>query len=453
MNTTLIRWTRTAVACLLLAIPTYASAQTDEAAAPPPPEYPTTVWQALLHGGGGSFILRADGQQILALPETAFYIEAQDSRRNRYMPIVGGLVNALSALEPIAGSVSELWTIDGQSTLFGRGELSRNEIITSFQGYGWILIGDEGHLQHLRQPLDEADETMIRDSIEDHRQQLEAQKMQLAEWREAAENGDEEARQMLALRGSMEAEETQDFQEFEDYIRSEQEERKWKVVPGDNGWFSLIGPWSQPTAFALEQPSEEDMAEFRPFPLSVFLEESPEDLVSLAMIFPSREDPNPSADSNEDEEKDPRQARLENELNELHKEQMALMGGRGDDILDRIGNMLLRINEIDGGFDLDLTAEIPGNPRDSFTAEAVQMGLGFLRMSVVSQSPELALELLDTTVSVSGDQVRARTNISHATLMDLLHRNAAKQQRLEEIMERMEELQMELAALHQAEAG
>lgn len=455
MQDTLNSHTRACLACLLfLLIPALCPAETDEATAPPPPELPQPVWRALLDSGGGTAILRADFQQTYGLPELALYVEEKKNLRGTQLPIVGDLIAAAPALGPVSDSISDLWRAGGSGSLFAKTDLGRDEIIASYRSYGWTLFEGEdpssGGTGHLRQPLDEADEEIIRRSLEEFRRNLEFEEMETAELRSAAEAGDEQAQQMLEYQSAAD-EQAPDLEEMEREFRSDQMNRKWRVVPGEKGWISLIRPWGNPADFSLQQPSNEEMVHFKEFPLGALLEEPIEDLFLIAMVFPNREDDNQEPGSEEDTEQDPRRAELERELNELNKEYRGLSGDRGDDVLNRIGNMLLRINEIDGGIDLDLVAEISGDPGESFTTEVVQMGLGFLRMAVISQSPELARELLDTTVSISNDQVRARANISHATLMDFLHRSADKERRLREIRKRMEELQRELEALYQAE--
>jgi len=453
MRTTLTRWIRANLLCLLLFISVPCFAESEELVAPPPPELPRAVWHALLNSGGGDYILRADFQQVLGLPELALYLEEKENLEWRRVPFFGRLINATSALEPIAESVSELWKIDGQSTLFGRGGLSRDEVISAYRSFGWSLIDGENGFQFLQQPLDDADEAQIMESLEDYRRNQEFEKQELAAFRAAAQEGDEDALQYLERHAADHHRPSSDLQDMELQLRSEQERGKWRVVPGETGWISLTGPRSEPGSFSLRQPSEEEMAEFRDFPLGTFLEESPQDLFLIAMIFPRRQDENRDHEIKLDEEQGPHRARLERELHQLRQEEMSLRGNRGADILNRIGNMLLRINEIDGGIDLDLNAEIPGDPRDSFTTEAVQMGLGFLRMSIISISPQLGRELLDTTVSASANRLHASANISHASLMDFLHQSADKQRRLQEIIERMGELQEEMMALEQAEGG
>lgn len=442
------------VCLLLLLTPALCPAETDETTAPPPPELPRPVWRALLDSGGGSAILRADFQQAHGLPELILYIEEKENLRGTQLPVVGDLVAAVPALEPVSGSISDLWKAGSSGSLFAKSDLGRDEIIASYRSHGWTLFEDENPSTsgpgHLRQPLDEADEAIIRRSLEEFRRNVEIEEQELAEWRSAAEAGDEQAQQMLEFQSAAE-EQAPNLEEMEREFRSDQKNRKWRVVPGEKGWLSLVRPWGNPADFSLQQPSTEEMVHFREFPLGALLEDRPEDLFLIAMVFPNGEDENQEPETEEDAEQDPRRAELERELNELSNEYRDLSGNRGDDVLNRIGNMLLRINEIDGGIDLDLTAEIQGDPGESFTTEVVQMGLGFLRMAVVSQSPELARELLDTTVSISNDQVRARANLSHATLMDFLHRSADKERRLREIRDRMDQLQRELEALYQAE--
>lgn len=451
MQDTMKQYALACMACLLLLIPAVCPAETDETTAPP--ELPQPVWRALLDSGGGSAILRADFQQAHGLPELNLYIEEKENLRGTQLPVVGDLVAAIPALEPVSGSISDLWKAGG-SGFFAKSDLGRDEIIASYRSYGWTLFEGEdpstGGSGHLRQPLDEADEAIIRRSLEEFRRNLEFEEKELAEMRSAAEAGDKQAQQMLEFQSAAE-DQAPDLEEMEREFRSDQKNRKWRVVPGDKGWISLIRPWGNPANFSLQQPSKEEMVHFQEFPLGALLEERTEDLFLIAMVFPNRDNDSQEPETEEDTEQDPRRAELERELNELSDEYRGLSGDRGDDVLNRIGNMLLRINEIDGGIDLDLTAEISGDPGESFTTEVVQMGLGFLRMAVISQSPELARELLDTTVSTSNDQVRARANLSHATLMDFLHRSADKERRLREIRDRMNELQRELEALHQGE--
>jgi len=412
---------------------------------PQPPELPQAIWQALL--AEESIVLRADIDQLLGLPEVTIFLDDPSATEvdsfifRRYVPV-------LQTLSPIADAGLDVWKIDGNNTFFVRTTLSREAIISEYRGWGWIPVDDNSGMGYLRQPIDDGDEAAIRKIAEERRQIWEREAQRTADLRAAAESGDPEAVGYLEFVASPEEDEPFDTATVVQEIRSDFEKEKCKMVPGDSGWLALYTSWSQPSPFEMTQPTDEELGEFRDFPLASFLEEHPDDLLVISIVFPDRDTVLGSAPNSELlEDTDPHRARLEQELHELEKEARALSGRDQAEILDRLGDMLLRINEIDGGLDIVLVAEIPGNPDDSFTADAIQMALGFLRMSVVSNSPELARELLDTTISASNGQLQARVNISHASLVDTIRRALVKQRRSREIWRRMEEIRTELADL------
>lgn len=411
------------------------------------PAYPAPIWDALLRPSGGTFLLRADGEQLLSLPEVRFYLDRGDSDEIHLLPLIRAMAEPARVLQPIAEAITEVVTADGVNLYFRSG-LTRQDLMSNFQRYGWILVENEDGAPYLRQPLTEDDERSIRRTLEHQNRRRAAEAEERATLEAAAQSGDQRARDLLAERLEVEEMGLPDPEIAIDDIRAEHANRKWKVLPLEEGWASLLRPWASPSAEPVERPSPEALEDFRTFPLSVFLTEEPDDLLAIAILFPKPE-PEPDADpaADEMESRDPHRAELERELRDLYREQSSLTGSDERAILDRIGDMLLRINEIDGGLDVDLTADIPGETRDTFTEEAIQMGLGILRMSVIAQSPQLALELLDTTIAVSGDRVRAGAALSHATLMDLIRQYDSDQRRLQDVRRRIEAIREEIRDL------
>lgn len=410
-----------------------------------PPELPQPIWRALL--GDTSVIMRADIEQLLGLPEVVFFLD-DPSAAEMELFMFRDFVSILQAIPPIGDAGLDLWKIEGNTDFYVHTTLSREAIMSEYRNWGWIPVEDDDGSQYFRQPLDDDDETAILDYIEVRRGGWERQEEELAEFRAAAETGDPEAVRYLELWASPEQNEPFDLDAAAQEIRSELERGKWKMLPGDSGWLSLRSSWGHPSPFEMKQPADEELSEFRDFPLGSFLEEVPADLLFISMVLPDRYPvPVSQPEPGFREETDPHRARLEQELEELVNESRALSGRDEAEILENIGDMQLRVNEIDGGLDLDLVAEIPGNPDDSFTAEAIQMALGFLRMSAVSNSPELARELLDTTTSLSNNRLRARVNVSHASLMDTIRGALEKHRRSRKIWKRIEEIRSELADL------
>ncbi len=191
------------------------------------------------------------------------------------------------------------------------------------------------------------------------------------------------------------------------------------------------------------------------FPLDALLDQDREDLFLIAMLFPSKREKNREnalpEDDEEDEEDDPRKAELMREMEEVQQELDMVSRRNLDSLSDRMGNMLFSVNEIDGGFSIEVEAAVSGDPDESLTLGIVNTGLTFLRMAVIADAPALAREILDASVSQSDGRVLAGADISHASLVGYLETVAEMNKKRRELSERLGEILQELHDIETSE--
>lgn len=416
--------------------------ESPEAEAPQLPKLPAPVWQALEHGHQGDIFLKADFQQLQGLPEVEVFAREKEFLNPRSIPFLDGPISAATILEPVADSIGIIWDSGHGRSLYAECSLSPSEIISTCRSYGWTLIETDG-LSYLRQPLDEADEKEIQEHVESDKKDQKMMRNNLEKMKETQEEGDPEF---------LPAEDWEplDDEALIEKARKEIEERKWKIFPGAEGWIELVPPWTEPQPFTVTEAPENFTTRAEDFPFNAFFDQDRADLCLIGMIFP------PSKSQLQDREKKEAGDRGEEILAEMEaiRHEMDRLSGRSmEDLSKRIGNMLLAINETDGGLDLDLRAEVRGTPDENLTAEIVQMALSGLRISIIERSPELARELFDTTISSSADQIHGMAKLSHLTLVEYLEKSAQTRQRMKELSMRLVELQRELMTLSRSESS
>jgi len=415
---------------ILLGFTVYLSAN-EEAPGAQYPELPRQIWKSILSPAKETTILRCRFGAFHDLPEMQLFLKEGKNLASDRLPFLEDVISELPALEPVEDSLDEVWTISGWSQVYGKSALAPDEIVARYQSWGWKEENEEGNL--LIAPLTDEDEKNIENDVNERR------KLQEEAEAQAREDGIEDT------------EESADSALIEEKIRERYLRNKSEVFIGAAGWICILPPYSRTASLVLHRPDSEEIREDPRFPFADILDPDSEDLCRLAVVFPEKQDP-PEDRQGESSENRSRQGRIKAEINKLNREIARLEDESPQKILDRLGDMLIRLNEIDGGLLLEVEAEVPRGPDESLTKEAVQMAFGFLRMLAVSKSPELARELLNSSVSVSRDFLKAGVSVSHASLMDYFEKSAAINRHTAELNGRLRTLRRELLKLREQEA-
>jgi len=439
------------VVCLLVVlnpVPGFSDQGEDELQ---PLKLPAPVFESVLRNRDGAYILRVDSSQAAGLPELEIYTREKEVLSSRRVPLLRNYIGAASTLLPVSDAVTEVWDPGRDNALYARCTLSNEEIISAYRLEGWTLV-DEEELPRLEPPLSEDDEKEVRRLMKNSRREDEAVARHMKELKEAAAAGDASAEEDLKLMSEWH-DSIPSAEEREERFRKMVIEGNWRVLPGPEGWIALITPYASAENFEVIEAPEELKDVLEHFPFATLFDRDRQDLFLAAILFsrPDAKDPDEEEAQVEEDAASARKAELFAEMQKIREEMDQLSGQDFKALTARTGNMLLAINEIDGGFDLSLEAEMPGEPDESLTSGVVQMGLTFLRMAVIQHSPSLARELLDVILDNSSGRVYARTTISHDALMDYLKTAVEKGKRIRELSTRLEALQEELQEIYRAE--
>ena len=419
------------------------------------PELPAEVWSRLLRGDGT--VLVGNWPQLRGLPEVELARLALGDGQADDLPEVpwmGPILQGIQLLEPVEEAVLGIWVLDadlmgmGGSRLIVETSLSSEEILERYRASGWWDgpgngegEDDDDMEEKLFPPLDEASRRKVKELAEMFREQQEL----LQEMREEEDSGgDGEGDGLPKLLE----------EDPERWAILRVAASKGAVVVGEGGWLGTGPTYARLSPGPLERPGEAELEEGLGFPCETLVDPPRHWLFLVAVAFPGedRED-GEDGESVPEEEEDPERAALREEISGLYRELQALGSTTLQEFWSRTGNMLVVVDEVDGGVVLDLDAELPLGPEESFTPEVVRMGLGFARMGVAARSPELARELLRTSVTVEGDRVRAVATLSHASILEWMEASVAAGRRRREILKRLDELEELFFQMDDGEPG
>jgi len=342
------------------------------------PVLPSAMWESL-RGKGCSTMVRLDWQAVIDLPPVAAVLDSGRPESLRGVP-VAGLVVKIAARVPLlrSGHVTEVWIQDGglvdgaAKAVWAKTDLPASAIQDRLRAARWWSVPED--TGWLAEPLSEHDRQWI----------------ERCRRRDPSGKAVENATRML-LRW------------------------RWRARPLDGGWMLLSrGPLKLSVSDGLTDLNHApDLGRAGHFPWKGLLEPM-DGVLAAAALDNAKNDvaagtagvdgSGPAARGEE--------TRIRAKIRQLEGESV-----RG---LERqVGDVLIRVTEVDGGLAADMEARMPQGAGPGLCTErvarmAVQMGV----IATMLDAPELSREIAGPAIRVENDRVEGALVVSMATLMD-----------------------------------